>query len=138
MFILQNNELSERLISELKKINTLIDIKKSNQKKEIRQIISSMIRNLKMNAEGNAWKEFEMRFEQVHQSFYDDLIKDFPNLTPNEKKLCAFLRLDMSTKDISAITFQSVNSILVARTRLRKKLQLLNTDIDLNIFLSKY
>ncbi|MCD4747537.1 MAG: hypothetical protein K8R58_14675, partial [Bacteroidales bacterium] len=61
----------------------------------------------------------------------------FPDLTANEKKLCAFLRLNMTTKDISAITHQTSNSIEVARTRLRKKLNLSNKDINLVTFISQ-
>jgi DNA-binding CsgD family transcriptional regulator len=49
---------------------------------------------------------------------------DSVRVSANEKKLCAFLRLNMSTKEISAITYQSINSITVARSRLRKKLDI--------------
>jgi len=70
------------------------------------------------------WTEFELRFQQVYNDFYDKLQEKFPNLSSNEKKLCAFLKLNMTTKEISAITYQSVNSIVVARSRLRKKLDI--------------
>jgi DNA-binding CsgD family transcriptional regulator len=61
----------------------------------------------------------------------------YPDLTPNEKKICAFLRLNMSTKDIAAITHQSVHSLNVARTRLRKKLGIDGTDENLVNFLNR-
>jgi DNA-binding CsgD family transcriptional regulator len=70
----------------------------------------------------------------VHNDFYDKLNEKFPNLSANEKRLCAFLRLNMSTKEISAITYQSINSITVARSRLRKKLEL-DSDENLISFL---
>jgi len=60
----------------------------------------------------------------VHNKFYNTLNSKFPDLTPNELKLCAFLRLNMSTKEIAAITYQSYNSLSTARYRLRKKLGL--------------
>jgi DNA-binding CsgD family transcriptional regulator len=64
----------------------------------------------------------------VHQEFYQRLNEMFPDLTPNEKKLAAFLRLNMTTKDISAITYQSTDSIKIARSRLRHKLGLTQDD----------
>ena len=69
------------------------------------------------------------------EDFYKALNKKFPDLTNNERKLCAFLRLNMSTKEISAITFQSVHSITIARSRLRKKLNITHSDISLTDFL---
>ena len=64
-------------------------------------------------------------------------IEKYPDLTPNEKKICAFLRLNMSTKDICAITYQSVRSIDMARFRLRKKIGL-DSDENLVSFLSQF
>lgn len=84
--------------------------------------VQEIIREMKSNIDNTVWSEFEMRFQQVHEDFYRKLGETYPDLTPNETKLCAFMRLNMTTKEISAITFQSVKSILVARARLRKKM----------------
>ena len=82
------------------------------------------------------WKDFEERFREVHKEFYNKVNIQFPNLTENEKKLCALLRLNMTTKEVATITHQNPNTIEVARTRLRKKLGLSNKDISLVSFLS--
>ena len=95
-----------------------------------------MIRDLLQNTSKDVWKEFEIRFQEVHSDFYNNLNEKYPDLTPNEKKICAFLRLNMSTKDISAITYQSVRSIDMARFRLRKKIGL-ETDENLVTFLAQ-
>jgi DNA-binding CsgD family transcriptional regulator len=79
---------------------------------------------MKSNVDNTSWDEFEIRFHQVHQDFYKKLSEKIPNLTPNEKRLCAFLRLNMTTKEIAGITFQSIKSIQVARTRMRKKMDI--------------
>jgi DNA-binding CsgD family transcriptional regulator len=71
----------------------------------------------------------------VHIEFYEKLQSKFPDLTTNERKLCAFLRLNMTTKEISAITNQSLNSIEMARHRLRKKLNIDNSQVNLTTFL---
>lgn len=126
----KNKELTTNVMSLLRKnefmqiiIQNLEDIKEELPEKEkikIRQLISS----INSNISDLSWDEFELRFQDVHQDFYKKLSDIYPNLTPNETKICSFLRLNMSTKDISSITFQSVKSIEVARTRLRKKLRL--------------
>ena len=81
------------------------------------------------------WEEFEYRFQNVHEEFYQNLKKKFPDLTPAEIKLAAFLRLNMNTKEIASITNQSVNSLETARYRLRKKLGITNQEVNLVNFL---
>ena len=78
-----------------------------------------------MNRMDKTWQEFETHFNQVDANFYQRLIARFPTLTSNEKKLCAFIRLNLSTKEICAITQRSQKSIEMARTRLRQRLNLL-------------
>jgi hypothetical protein len=97
---------------------------KSDAKRENRQLIQQVINQLKKNSDSNAWEEFEMRFVEVHEEFYEALNSAYPGLTPNEKRLCAFLRMNMTTKEISALTHQSVKSINMARFRLRKKMNM--------------
>jgi DNA-binding CsgD family transcriptional regulator len=63
-----------------------------------------------------------VRFQNVHIDFYKNLGEKFPDLSPNELKMCAFLKLNMSTKEIAALTYQSQDSIRQARSRLRQKL----------------
>lgn len=90
--------------------------------KDNQEVIHKIITELQTYVDQDTWADFEVRFQQVHNDFYLKLNELHPDLTANEKKLCAFLRLNMTTKEISAITYQSVNSIIVARSRLRKKL----------------
>lgn len=128
MYLLKKNELILSVSEKLKKA-------KMNFKTENRKMVEDVIRDLESASKGDMWKEFELRFQEVHTDFYNKLNELFPNLTPNELKLCAFLRLNMSTKDIAAITFMSVNSINIARHRLRKKLDM-DKDESLIIFLT--
>lgn len=128
MYLLKKNEMNTNILEKL--VKSKLDFKQENQK-----VIQEIINVLKMNQDKDVWSEFEIYFTQVHVDFYKKLNDHFPNLTSNEKKLCAFLRLNMSTKDISAITYQSINSITVARSRLRKKLNIQGEDINLINFL---
>jgi DNA-binding CsgD family transcriptional regulator len=100
-------------------------------------VIKEIIKDLKFHSNTQVWDEFESTFLKVHPEFFKSLAENFPSLTNNERKLCAFIRLNLSTKDISNITHQSLHTITVARTRLRKKLGLSNTGENLSGFLSK-
>lgn len=100
--------------------------------------VNRLIRRIKTRSDDNIWSEFEIRFEQAHKGFYKQLIQDFPALTPNERRLCAFLKLNMTSKEISRITGQTPHSINVARGRLRKKLDIVNEDVSLVEFISRY
>lgn len=97
---------------------------------DVRRELSSIIHDLERENTSKAiWDEFEHRFIAVNPEFYQKLLLSFPDLTQNEKRLCAFLKLNMNTKEISTITGQTPHSINVARTRLRKKLGLSNSEV---------
>ena len=115
--LLQKKEQFEFLIGRLENMKTTVG---GDRTQEINAIISEA----KISVKSYNWEEFQNVFEKVHYGFYEKLLRKFPQITPNEKKLSAFLKLGMSTKDISAITNQSSHSITIARSRLRKKLGL--------------
>ena len=117
MYLMEKNEF----ITSISK--KLIELK-PDAKKDNKELIQSIINEIRLNSTAKMWEEFEIRFKEVHVEFYDELHKAHPDLTLNEVKICAFLRLNMSTKEISAITHQSIKSINMARFRLRKKLQI--------------
>lgn len=128
LFLLKKNELIAHIAERLLKA-------KSTFRQENQKIVQDIVHDLQASQDEHNWKEFEVHFTRVHSTFYQTLQERFPSLSPNERKLCAFLRLNMSTKDISAITQQSLNSITVARSRLRKKLQIEGEDLQLVDFL---
>jgi DNA-binding CsgD family transcriptional regulator len=115
MYLLRKNEFITSITGKLIGIKPLLN---TENKKWVQEIV----REMNSNVDNTVWGEFELRFQQVHSDFYERLKEHYPDLTPNETKICAFLRLNMTTKDISSITFQSAKSIQVARTRLRKKM----------------
>jgi len=129
MYLIRKNELINNVAERLLGLqqNSPLD----NQK-----TIHEIVLDLQREADNDSWKEFELRFNQVHSEFYKNLRKQCPELSPTEEKLCAFLRLNMSSKEIAAITQQSIKSVEVARARLRKKLNLTNTNSNLVTYLS--
>ncbi len=124
IYLVQKNQFIDSVTD---KLTELIN---NDSKQVSKQKINIIIKQMKANVDKAAWEEFEILFQQIHTDFYSKLNKEIPGLTPNEKRLCAFLYLNMTTKEISSITFQSIKSIEVARTRLRKKMQI---DRDENI-----
>ncbi len=138
----RNKELTTHVMSMIQKnelIGQVVEVlsdNKLNLTEKNDNTINSVIKDLNKVLEENAWEEFELRYQQVHNEFYEKLQTAAPNLTTNERRLCAFLRLNMTTKEIASITGQSLRSIEVARTRLRKKLQLTNSETGLTEFLA--
>jgi tetratricopeptide (TPR) repeat protein len=128
MYQIQKNEMIHDIVEKLQKHSTT-GIKQDDS------WILEIIRDLEKTQEKSVWNEFEVRFQQVHNDFYKKLNDINPELSTNERRLCAFLKLNMTTKEISTITGQIPRSIDVARTRLRKKLNLTNSEVSLIEFL---
>lgn len=138
----RNKELTTHVMSMIQKnelIGQVVEVlsdNKLNLTEKNDNTINTVIKDLNKVQEESAWEEFELRYQQVHNEFYEKLQTVAPNLSTNERRLCAFLRLNMTTKEIASITGQSPRSIEVARTRLRKKLQLTNSETSLTEFLT--
>lgn len=107
-------------------------------KKETQLAIDYILKRLEKNTDSSIWNEFEISFEQVHESFYKNLNNLHPDLTSKDRRLCALLILNLTSKEISQITGQSFKSVENARTRLRKKLKLTNTKTDLTTYLNSH
>ncbi len=141
----KNKELTTNVMYLVKKNELIANISKKLVKvrfkavhEDNKRILTELVNEIQHNLDDELWKEFEVRFQEVHQGFYDNINMAFPDLTVNERRLAAFLRLNMTTKEIAAITQQNHSAIEVARSRLRKKLKIDNTDISLVAFLSMY
>jgi DNA-binding CsgD family transcriptional regulator len=83
-----------------------------------------LIRMLEPEKVKHDWEQFALHFNHVHDEFLVALKREYPTLTPNEIKLCAYLRLNISSKEIAHIMNINVKSVELGRYRLRKKLQL--------------
>ncbi|MBD5357838.1 MAG: hypothetical protein HDR88_12670 [Bacteroides sp.] len=70
------------------------------------------------------WDIFHLQFEKIHPSFFKKLLSRYPSLTQGETRMCAYVMLNMSNKEIAALTRKNVRSVETMRYRLTKKLQL--------------
>lgn len=75
-------------------------------------------------SEEDEWAVFQENFDLIHENFFRKLKKRYPSLTPGDLKLCTLLRLNYSSKDIAKLLNISIRGVEAARYRLRKKLQL--------------
>ena len=82
------------------------------------------------------WKVFEMHFDQAHENFFKRLKEQYNELTPSDLKLCAYLRLNLSTKEIAPLLNISVRGVEIRRYRLRKRLDLPTEDNLVEFLLS--
>jgi DNA-binding CsgD family transcriptional regulator len=127
--------LAEQIESNTRSAKKLDELEKYIDPKKITEL-KSIARNIR--SENNLhWKEFQVRFKDVHQNFYANLGKEYTNLTPTEIKLAAFIKLKLSSKQIAILTNNTQGSIEVARSRLRKKLGI-HTSHNLIDFLEKF
>ncbi len=115
----------------------IITIKQEASQEETRSALNRVVNELRKSTDDQIFKEFSLRFKEVHSEFYDTLLKKYPALTPGELKLCAFLRLNMTTKEISELTGQQISSLENARYRLRQKLGISSSDVNLVTFLTQ-
>jgi tetratricopeptide (TPR) repeat protein len=138
----KNKELTTNVMYLMKKNEFIADISQKLQSVDIassdkEEVISKLVKELEKNTSTDFWEDFETRFKDIYGDFYQRLSSSYPNLSPNDLKLCAFLKLNMSTKEISSITYQSLESLKIARHRLRKKLDLTRED-NLVTFLNQF
>ncbi len=100
---------------------------------EFKQFIRQIDQNINLD---NDWQDFNRHFEQVHPGFFRKLRDKFPTVTPNEERLCAYLLINLNTKEISQMLNVTTAAVDKSRNRLRKKLEI-GPDINLKEFLSK-
>ena len=125
--LIERNEFLSNISKQLKESTITSQVNNANTIEEI-------IKSIDKESVNKLWKEFEARYMDVHKDFHNRLTIGYPKLTANERRLCAFIVLNLSSKDISSITYQSLHSIKIARYRLRKKLGLEKNE-NLTVFL---
>ena len=116
--MLQKNELMQELKEKLESPND----------PSVQKIIS---KGLNQDKE---WSDFNTHFESLNKNFYARLKQAYPDISPNDLRICALIKLNMSIKEMAGILNISPDSVKTARYRLRKKLQL-NTEDNLTDFI---
>jgi len=94
--------------------------------------------DVKLNIErDDNWKKFEENFDMIYENYLKRLKEKYPSLTVNDKKLCAYLKMGLSSKEIAPLLDMSFRSVEMSRYRLRKKINL-SRDENLTDFLQNF
>ena len=96
-------------------------LKEKNETKNLNTVIRTIDKNLNNTDD---WKFFQEAFNNADKDFLKKIKSKHPNLTPNDLRLCAYLRLNLSSKEIAPLLNISPRSVEVKRYRLRKKMDL--------------
>lgn len=136
---LKNELIKAELTSKEKRMNELLEVIKQKNRKleELNSKLSDKEKVEKADvlssvkeafASEQEWENFRVSFEQIHSGFFDKILSIYPSLTAYELRLCALLRLNLSSKEIAKILNISASSVNTGRYRMRKKMNLTETD----------
>lgn len=123
--LIQKGEMLVKVKEEFERMKRVSDVDKDSD--DYKKILK-MLGDDKMKKN---WEQFAVHFDKVHSDFLVSIKEAYPNLTPSELKLCAYLRLSLSSKEIAQIMNITIKSVELGRHRLRKKLGI---DPNINLF----
>ncbi len=146
---LRNEKLQDEVSFKSQELanSTMLIIKKNEFLLDLKRILKSLKNHLESRfpdkyyfdlvkkiddniASRDDWKTFETNFERAHEEFIKKLRVGYPKLTPSDLRLCAYLRMNLSSKEIAPLLGISVRGLENHRYRLRKKMGL---DVDINL-----
>jgi len=129
----KKKELTTHALNLARKNETLENLKSKAQelkeKENIGNGYNQLIRSINFDLQNdNNWENFSRYFEEVHKDFNSNVKTKYPQVTSNELRLLALLKMNLSSKEIASILNISAEGIKKARYRLRKKLDLTTED----------
>jgi DNA-binding CsgD family transcriptional regulator len=132
MDLIRKNQFLQNIKEELLKL------KRPNNDFALNDKIMSLIAKIDKDLDHNKqWEVFESAFDEVHEDFLNRIKNAYPNLTPKELRLCAYLRLNISSKEIAPLMNISVRGVEICRYRVRKKLDI-DREINMTSFIMNF
>ena len=134
---LKNKELAASALQLVEKEELFKDLKKKIRESESsikKSDLNKILRSVYID-NNRTWDEFKYRFIDVNKEFYDTIFEKFPKLSQGDQKICALIKLNMSSKDMSRLLGISVESVHTSRHRIRKKMNL-SRDVNLEDYIS--
>jgi ligand-binding sensor domain-containing protein/DNA-binding CsgD family transcriptional regulator len=129
MHLVERGKLMSKIREEL------VQVLKHLQQPAISDSFKSIMRLLNdAEKSDDDWENFAVHFDEVHSNFLSSLKNKYPVLSATDLKLCAYLRMNLSSKEIAQLMNISLKGVEVSRSRLRKKLQL-SPEVNLFDFL---
>ena len=134
MNVIRKNEILLDIDAELESISENMAEDRNKLLKKLAKIRHMIKENIQHD---NIWQQFEENFDIVYDDFLKRLGEQYPQLTVSDKKMCAYLKMDLSSKEIAPLLNLTVRSVEMTRYRLRKKLGLSRED-NLTEFLQNF
>ncbi|MFH0758702.1 MAG: hypothetical protein V2B15_15545, partial [Bacteroidota bacterium] len=136
----KNRELATTTMYIVKKNEKLIEVRnmmlmlkehiRADNKSKFTDILTSIDNDLKNQ---DNWESFELNFNLIHNNFITRLIEKYPTLSHNDLKICAYMRMNLSSKEIANLLNITPKSLETNRVRMRKRMNL-----EPGIYLSNY
>lgn len=135
MNIIRKNEILLNLTNEIEKLYKIVEKKDLSEMKKKLIFMQRMIKdNIKHD---NDWEKFKENFDIVYEDYLKRLEEKYPNLNMTESKICAYLKMNLRSKDIAPLLNITVRSVEMNRYRIRKKMNLRREE-NLTDFLQKF
>ena len=134
MNLIRKNEILQQIDSDVQKAADYVGSDNNRTGALLAKIRKDIHENI---AHDDDWQKFEKNFDVVYEDFLKRLGEKFPSLTVADKKMCAYLKMDLSSKDMAPLLNMTVRSVEMTRYRLRKKLELGRSE-SLTAFLQKF
>lgn len=119
MSLINKNEMLARIREEVVRQKEVLGTQYPNKYYE--KLVHMIDENISSEDD---WLRFQANFDRIHENFFRNLHRDYPDLTANDLRFCAYLRLNLSSKDIAHLMNITLKGVEVARYRIRKKINL--------------
>jgi DNA-binding CsgD family transcriptional regulator len=132
MHVMQSMDTIQKIKDQIEEVvNTTND---KNVLNHLRKLLKAIESDIKFQSH---WDQFELHFNQIHEDFLKRLRIEYPDLTHRDLKLCAYLRLNLSSKEMAHLLNLSIRGVETSRYRIRKKMNL-DQEVNLTEFILKY
>lgn len=126
---LKQKELASTTMNVAKKNELILELKNlllmNKEKFSNQQRYRSFMKKLNSSINDDEdWRHFEVNFKELHEDFFEVLLNRYKNLTPKDLKLCAYLKMNLSSKEIAPLMGITTRGVEIHRYRLRKKLDI--------------
>jgi len=133
----RNRKLLSSSMEVTSRIEELTTIKDGVKDKELRKRLELLIKKQQSGHANSDWEDFKSFFEQIHPSFFQRIIQEYPKLTQSDLRYAAYVKMGLSSKEIASLLNVQVDSLKNTRYRIRKKIGL-DPSVKVNDFFLKY
>lgn len=133
MNVMRKNEILIDIANQISKLQDGDDTMSQQAAKQLIKIQKLIKENI---SHDDDWHKFAQNFDVVYENYLKRLVEQFPQLNVNDQRLCAYLKMGLSSKEIAPLLNMSYRSVEMARYRLRKKMEL-SRDVNLVDFLQR-